>query len=301
MCITFILFFSLLTSLNGVFLRSIFFGIVWFYITYWLLSIFIFLYKKSQIGVYTSIIQRFWKRALYLFWILELFLFIIYLFLTLISPQEPLYMQDMFYLYINYVSNLKPFFINLFKIIVLILGFNILLLSIKYNSFNLYLSYCLLIGLLIILNDDFAQFYTLHQFYQYNSWKFEVEVRVWELEMAELKFRTGLHYFYILGFLKFFHTLFIVIFFIFFENLSFFTKNSSFNTISASLQNLYFLLFFSFILKILFLKYFMNLNFDSVYYWFYVNNHYYSNNTLFYLFPLKHIFYIYFDLINYLD
>lgn len=287
--------------MDGVFLRSVFFGIVWFYILYWLLSIFIFLYKKSQIGIYTSIIQRFWKRALYLFWLLELFLFIIYLFLTLISPQEPLYMQDMFYMYINYVSNLKPFFINLFKIILLIFGFNILLLAVKYNTFFIYLSYILFLGLLNVLLDDFSQFYTLHQFYQYHSWKYELDVMVWELESAELKFRTGLHYFYILGFLKFWHTLFIVVFFIFFENFTFFTKQITYNTIAATLQNLYFLLFFSFILKILFLKYFMNLTFESVYYWFYVNNHFYSNNYILYLLPTNNLIFIYYDLLNFLN
>jgi hypothetical protein len=100
---------------------------------------------------------------------LELFLFLIYLFLTLISPQEPLYMQDTMYLMMNYVADLKSFFLNLFKIILVILGFNILLLAIKYNTFAQYLSYSLFLFLLTILVDDFAQFYSLHQFYQYHS------------------------------------------------------------------------------------------------------------------------------------
>jgi hypothetical protein len=121
------------------------------------------------------------------------------------------------------------------------------------------------------------------------------------LEVAELKFRTAIHYFYILGFLKFWHTLFIVVFFIFFDNLSFFTKNISYNTISASLQNLYFLLFFSFILKILYLKYFMNLTFETVYYWFYVNNHFYSNNYIVYLLPWNELCFVYIDTLTYLN
>lgn len=61
---------------------------------FWVVSIFVFLYKRGQYSIFVSSLQRFWKRTLYLFWLIELYLFGTYLFLVLISPNETYYLLD---------------------------------------------------------------------------------------------------------------------------------------------------------------------------------------------------------------
>ena len=82
-----------------------------------------------------------------------------------------------------------------------------------------------------------------------------------------------MHYVYLLIFLKLWHTVFIFLFFIFFENIRLYTNNTSFNLLAANLQNFYFLLFFNYILKFFTIKLFLNyysliLNFLVVYFLF---------------------------------
>ena len=140
------------------FIRIFFFNLCWFFLSYWLLSTFVFLFKKSQYSIFTRIIQRFWKRSLYLFWLLEIVLFSIYLFLTLIAPQEYLFV-DMVSLHYSYIFNLSSFFKNIFIVVILILFLNINILLYKNNFFKNFLQVLILILFLNILQDDFIQFF----------------------------------------------------------------------------------------------------------------------------------------------
>lgn len=278
--------------LNNYFIKIIFFLISWFFAFYWIFSIFIFLYKKSQYTIFTRIIQRFWKRSLYLFWLIEVFLFLIYLFLTLISPQEVLFMLDYNPLFYTYINNLKLFFKNLFIILIIILLMNLLILNFKYNTIHFYISFILLILLLIILQEDFYQFYYINQSYNNLKWTFQEKENMWELENDVLKLRPYIHYLYVLIFLKLWHTVFIVGFFLFFENITLYTKKLSFNILAANLQNFYFLFFFGFILKIYLIKLYMNYLYEYIYYWFFLNYHFFDYNYLLYIFNIKYILYI---------
>ena len=287
---------------KGYFIRIIFFYICWFFIIYWLFSVFLFLFKKSQYTVFTRIVQRFWKRSLYLFWLLELALFFIYLFLTLISPQEYLFV-DMVSLHYSYIFNLFSFFKNIFFVLILIFLVNLSLILWKYNTFRGLLQIFILFYFLIILQEDFIQFFYINQYYSNivcvldNDWDKEFQdVYLWNIECGNLKRRTLLHYFFILGFLKFWHTFFIVGFFLFFEVINIKTKHNSYNILASVLQNCYFLLLFTFILKIIFLKSYISYMYEYVYYWFFLNNHFYDYNALYYIFSLKYFFFFINDL-----
>lgn len=89
-------------------------GVFFFY--FLLHKTFFHLSKQYLNGKYTSQIQRFWKRSLSIFWFLETSLFLLFVFLTLISPSEQKY------IIINFkeVNNYITFFNNTNNIIVYI-------------------------------------------------------------------------------------------------------------------------------------------------------------------------------------
>lgn len=287
----------LISIINNFFTKALMFHIMWGFMGYWLLSTFIFLFKKSQYTIYTRIIQRFWKRALYLFWLLEINLFLIYLYLTLISPQESLYMMDYAYLYNQYIFQLIPTFSLLLNLVTILLLSNIIIILHKYNSYAYVFNLMLSLLLLTILYDDSLQFYYINQFYNNLQWSYDDKEDLWELENSIIRLRPYLNYLYLLVFLKLWHTVFIVIFFWFFEIHTFSIKNTSFNILSAQHQNFYFLMFFGFILKIVFFKNYMNYLYEYVYYWFFVNYHYFDYSYIYYLFNYKYLIFFVFDFI----
>lgn len=292
-----IVFFALLTT-TGIIVRSALFSLSFFFLIYWVISIFVYLYKKGQYGVFTRIIQRFWKRALWLFWLLELFLFFIYLFLAVISPQEVAYMLDNTQLVLDYSLNLKAFFTSVLNALLILLLANAQLLLHKYNTIRTIISCAITAFLLRAVTEDFLQFYAINNFYSSYSWahaRLETSapnieaysagaVGVWEQEVVELKTRTILHYLYLLIFLKLWHTVFIFTVYVFLENIVARTGLASFNILAANLQNFYFLMFFNYILKITMVKSYLNYLGTYVFYWFYLNYNIYDITYFYELF-----------------
>lgn len=310
----YILALSLLTVLvlnAGILVRSAFFALSFFFIAYWVISIFVYLYKKGQYGVFTRVIQRFWKRALWLFWLLELFLFFIYLFLAIISPQEVAYMLDNTQLILDYTLNLKVFFSNILNALTIILLANVQLLLHKTNTLRTVVSALIFVLLIRAVLEDLFQFYSINNYYTNFQWSHTriesgVEnigvyntpsIAVWEQETSELKTRTILHYIYLLIFLKLWHTVFIVTVFIFLENASLRSSNTSFNSLAANLQNFYFLMFFNYILKITLAKAYLNYLGTYVFYWFYLNYNVYDISYAYELFSWSYLSFIWADLV----
>lgn len=270
-------------------------ALAYFFITYWFISIFIYLTKKTQYSTYTRIIQRFWKRALWLFWLIELFLFSIYLFLAIISPQEVSYMLDNSQLISTVNYNYDLFFNNIQYALYIILLANILILAHKYNTLRISI-YCLLfICLIRAIYEDTIQFFTINQFYNNFLWTHtKIDIYgVWEQEISELKTRTIFHYVYLLIFLKLWHTLFIFSFFLFFENIKLHGNDTSFNILSSNLQNFYFLFFFNFILKFFTIKTFLNYLGTYVYFWFFINPNSYDFGYIYHLIDINYFVYLF--------
>lgn len=61
------------------------------FILYFFINIWFYFYNIYSFSKYTSSVQRFWKRTFMLFWVIEFFLFSIFLYLLFISPEEPYY------------------------------------------------------------------------------------------------------------------------------------------------------------------------------------------------------------------
>lgn len=295
-------------SVSGVFLRTCLFGLSFFFLAYWVISIFTYLFKKARYSTFTRMIQRFWKRSLYLFWLLEIGLFTIYLFLSVISPQEVAYMLDNAQLFLSYGNDLPSFFKSLSRSLIIILFANLYLLAHKYNTFKTPIAITLTLLLIYGLFEDFIQFYAINQHYSNYNWNHISSetakdaiarsnfIGVWEQELAELKLRPFIHYLYLLVFLKLWHTLFIVYLFLFFENVRLYSNQTSFNIISANIQNFYFLMFFSYILKISFIKSYLNYFGTFVYYWFYVNTNLYDIGYMYWIFSTEYLFFVIYDI-----
>lgn len=297
--ISVILIFVFIIITNSFFSKIIFFIFFFLLIIYWLASIFVYLIKKNQFNTYTRIIQRFWKRALSVFWLLELFLFLIFLFLILISPQESFYSLDNSKLVHNSFLSSKIFFINLMQPLLLILIYNFLLLNHKFNLKNVIINLFVLILLFNIFLKDFLDFYSISQHYSSFYWnhillecnndfigniKNDIQHSViWEKEITEIKCRTSLHYLYILITFKAFHTFFIFFSFLFLQLNKLHLKYNSFDVISANLQNFYFIIFFSFILKIILIKTYINYIAEYIFYWFVITNNNYDFVYLYYI------------------
>lgn len=310
-----ILLLILLTHVTQFFFKSFLFSLTFLFMFYWFVSIFVYLYKKSQYGVYTRIIQRFWKRSLYLFWLIEVSLFCIYLFLTLISPQEVAYMLDENQLFFFFNGGQISFFQSVLYVTILILLTNVYIMSHKFNTFIWYLPIIIFILLINALYLDFIQFYCINQHYSSFNWtRARGELKkdvllddtlgydnasfgIWELETSDLKMRTVMHYLFLLIFLKLWHTLFITMYFIFFENIRLQNNTISYNSLSSILQNFYFLMFFNYILKITLLKHYGLYLGEYIYYWFNVNYHFYDLTSFTVLNSFQYIIFIYYDLI----
>ena len=302
--------FALLVAVSGIFIRGFLFALSFFFIAYWVISIFVYLYKKGQYGVFTRMLQRFWKRALWLFWLLELFLFFIYLFLAVISPQEVAYMLDNTQLVLDPTAHIKAFFVNTLNALIIILLFNAQLLLHKYNTWRQVVNAAIAVLLLRAATEDFLQFFAVNNFYSSYSWNHvhmdattgnasvyrTAELGVWEQEVVELKTRTAAHYTYLLVFLKLWHTVFILTVFIFLDNVTNRTHGGSYNTLAANLQNFYFLMFFNYILKIALVKHYLGYLGTYVFYWFFVNYNIYDLTYAYHLFDVRYLLFVWSDL-----
>ena len=93
----------------------------------------------------------------------------------MISPQEVLFMMDEMYLFLNSVHNLKEFFFNIFKLLLIILLFNLIILKFRYNSFYFFINYIIFYLLIIIIKEDFFQFYCMQQSYNFYEWVYKID------------------------------------------------------------------------------------------------------------------------------
>lgn len=260
-------------------------------LVYWLLSGFVFFFKKYQYSKFTTVIQRFWKRTYILFWMIESCIFIIFFYLTLNSSSEPIYMYDQIRIYKTHLFSWRFFLIKLLPIIFIIFLSYYLLLSLKWNIFNKVSTLVLLITLtlLYILWLEFYQIFHIINFFSNINWVFDFDEYIWNLDIDVRRTRIVNNYVSICLFAKFWHLVFIFIFWVFFILRINEINKIKYFYLSTNLQNFIILYFMSWLymypwLKFIFTK-FLSIN----YFWFFNNNRYYSIYIFFN--DLKLIFY----------
>jgi len=255
------------------FAQKVLLGLGVIFALYWTVSIFVFLFKRSLYTSYTVVIQRYWKRALYLFWALELFLFSIYIYLVLVAPTEVEWLLDQPQLFRSNWWDGNLFFTKitpLLLIIILTIVAQYVLVNGNFMGLNglVIVISCLLLG---VVFADTAQTYMYSVYFSGVSWEFETDSNQWLLNLGMDKTRTMTQYMFLLTILKFWHTIFIASFWL--VSVMFFLQSPYIGQglFSSNKQNFFFLYGFGFIWLSLLYKTFSNYKFEFVYQWFFVN------------------------------
>lgn len=241
---------------------------------YWLVSGFVFFIKKYQYGRFTSSIQRFWKRTYIIFWIIEASTFAVFLYLTINATSEPVYMYDQAKIYKTHLFSWRWFLIKLLPSVSVILLSYHLQLTLKWNLFNKQNNIMLLITiiLLYILWLEFYQFYHILSFFGSISWFFDFDEYIWTLDIDTRRTRLANNYVAICLFAKFWHFVFIFIFWIFFVLRSNELNRVRYPLLSANIQNFIIIYIMSWVYMYPWFKFVFKKYIDVPYYWFYVNS-----------------------------
>ena len=185
--------------------------------SYLLISGFVFFLKKYKYAKYTTATHRFWRRCLSIFWALEGYLFLVFLYLTIYSNQEPFFMYDNIQAFKDFCTPWSLFLKESALLILLIFIIKQALIFSK-NKTTVGVFLYLVFGLWILTYAcwcEFNQFlYTLSH---YNSvdWTYDSETYTWSIEPEIKRTRVLLHFITICLIAKFWHFVFILGFWVF--------------------------------------------------------------------------------------
>ena len=271
-------FFILTVTLQSITLTKVLFlWLLGFGNIYWLFSTFTFFIKKYYYAKFTSANQKFWKRALILFWVLEFFLFSIFLFLTFNANNESNYMLDNQQLFKLFLTPLSQFIILLVFASMLVIFCYLFLLSLKWQTFDrLLLNGSFLSGILFFFSFfECYQFFHVINYYSNIAWEYDFDIEVWVAELEARKTRTRHHYVLLLCILKFWHIIFIcgVWIFFFFKALEIFRIR--YQSVASNLHNFVFLYIFCWIFLFSWLRFLLKYIFTYTFDEFYIFGHSY--------------------------
>ena len=241
---------------------------------YLLLSGFVFFIKKYQYRLYTSVIQRFWRRTLIIFWMIEGSLFCVFVYLIFNASQEPVYMYDNLQVYKTHFYSWRFFLIKIISSSLLIVLTYMLLLSIKWNTFNKSnnLSLFITVLLLYIVWLEFYQIFHLMNCYGTSNWVYDFSEHLWNLELEFKRTRIVNHYVTIGLVAKFWHVVFAAVFWIFFLLRGLESSRFRYPLLSANLQNFLIVYIMSWLYMYPWFKYVLRKILDIPYFWFFINN-----------------------------
>ena len=241
---------------------------------YLLISGFVFFIKKYQYRLYTSAIQRFWRRTLIIFWAIEASLFICFIYLIFNANQEPVHMYDNVQIYKTHFYSWRFFLMKIILSTLLIVFTYMLLLSVKWNTFSKTNNLVLFITviLLYIAWLEFYQLFHLMNCYGTANWVYDFSEHLWNLELEFKKTRIVNHYVTIGLVAKFWHVVFAVVFWIFFILRGLESSRLRYPLLSANLQNFLIIYIMSWLYMYPWFKYTTRKTLDMPYFWFFVNN-----------------------------
>jgi hypothetical protein len=240
---------------------------------YWLLSGFVFFIKKYQYSKFTTVIQRFWKRTYILFWLIESGVFLVFFFLTWNAPEEPIYMYDQIKLFKTHLFSWRVFLLKLIPVVTLVILSYYLLLSLKWTTFTKQVPTLVAITLLLIYVFwlEFYQFFHIINFYGNLVWTFDTDEFLWNLDIDFKRTRIVNNALTICLLAKFWHLVFIFIFWIFFILRINEIGRVRYTLLAANLQNFIILYIMSWLYMYPWLKFVLKKHGESPYYWFFYN------------------------------
>lgn len=241
---------------------------------YLLVSGFIFFFKKYQYRLYTTSIQRFWRRSLIIFWLIEVSLFIVFIYLTLNASQEPIHVYDNIQIYKTHFYSWRYFLIKIIPSTLIIIFVYILLLFNKWNTFSKVNSIvcCITFLLFFIFWLEFYQIFYLLTRYGVTEWVYDIAAHLWNLETDFKRTRIVNHYVTICLIAKFWHIVFAVLFWIFFVLRGLESSRYRYPLLVSNLQNFLLIYIMSWLYMYPWFKYVFRKILDLHYYWFFLNN-----------------------------
>ena len=235
--------------------------------------VFILIIKKYQYSKFTSVIQRFWKRTYILFWLIESGVFVTFFYLTLNASEEPTYMYDQMKLYKTHLFSWRWFLVKLIPLLTLIILGYFTQLSLKWNIFSKQSSILLALTLLLtyLLWLEFYQFFHVVNFYGNLVWVYDYDEFLWNLELEFRRTRLANNYVAVCLMAKFWHLVFIFVFWIFFILRVNEIGRVRYPLFVANLQNFIILYIMSWLYMYPWLKFIYRPHLDTPYYWFFLN------------------------------
>lgn len=245
-----------------------------FMTVYWIISGFVFFYKKYQYAKFTSIIQRFWKRTLILFWLIEGGLLIVFVFLTINSTWYLYNVVDQTQIFKTHFFSWRLFLLKIFPVTFLIVISYIFLINNKWQSLNKNTFLLILItGLLLYITwNEFYQFFHLMNYYGQSTWLYDTTIRLWVINPDMKKTSQTNHLVSLLLILKFWHVLFILGVWLFLVLRSDESGRIRYPLVAGNILNFIMLYLLTWVYMYPWFKWFFRRYFSYSYKWFYQNN-----------------------------
>lgn len=252
----------------GIFLYKHLANYLYFYIfVYLLINIFIYLYKQS-LARFNSFEGRFLKRTFALFWVLEFFLFFVFIFVFFLAPSESLFLDQAvfvfcstFYFYSFFFCLICCFFIFFFFYLAAFFK------SSSRRLFFLLLHFLALYVFFLLFYVEFSRFLYILSFFNSRvslsflkqdaapaGGSFSGNDLFWRMSSFSKKKRTVVFFFSLLQLVKFWHVFFCFIFFLFYLFFFLSRGSSSFLVLALNIQNSIYLLFFNLFCLFFFFK-----------------------------------------------
>lgn len=278
-------------------------------VAYLLISGFVFFFKKYQYGKFTSVIQRFWKRSLILFWLIEGGLLLVFFYLTINSTWYLFNVSDQSQLFRTFLFSWRLFLIKIIPLTLLILLTFIFLINNKWQTLTKNTLLLITITSLVIFITwvEFYQFYHIINYHHGRTWTFHKDIHEWVIDQDLRKTLGTKALVNVMLILKFWHVLFVTGMWLFFVLRSNESDRIRYPLIAGNFLNFIMLYVLSWVYMYPWIRLISKQYFSYVYKWFYVNNRTFAIRLFFndlQLFltsfcDIKYLFFHYFNLTSF--
>lgn len=243
------------------------------FFTYLLISGFVFFLKKYKYGKYTTAMHRYWRRTFAIFWLLEGYLFLVFLYLAVFSSQEPFFGYDNIQFFKDFTYPWRLFLQETATLIAIILVLRYCLGRLKdMSSTKIYMVITLVTGMLLTMTwSEFYQFYYVLNHYNSLDWTYDEDSFTWSIELETKKTRILLHFITLCIIAKFWHFAFILAFWIFSVSRWLQLDTVHYSLFSANIQNFIILYVLNWIVMYPWIKYAFRRHLYKNYTWMYSN------------------------------
>ena len=240
---------------------------------FWLFSTFFYFLKIYKFSKFTATTQRFWRRVFNIFWIVEFFWFIVFIFCLFTANHEPVHYEEDFIYKSLYLGNFEIFGYFVFCIVPVIVLLYFFSISTKYISYLQLIVLFIFISIFIFsfFFIELYQFFNLVTFFGEAIFSFNYNDNFFDVSIEFHRFRPRFAFFCLVLMAKFWHCIFIIFGFFYFILRLVETKKFSIYFFSLNYQNLIILYLMTFVQIISWFKWYFKLVWKKMWFWFFLN------------------------------